>query len=55
MKPAEEVVTVPVPLLIELEIFETVQNRMKVNDPKVTPPSPTTASSGSTKQSRRVR
>jgi len=35
---ADEVVTVPVPPLIDVEIFEAVQNRLKVNNPKVTPP-----------------
>ncbi len=38
VKPEEEVVTVAVPPLIDLEMFEAVQNRLKVNNPKVTPP-----------------
>lgn len=38
VKPEEEIVTVAVPPLIDLEIFEAVQNRLKVNNPKVTPP-----------------
>ena len=38
VKPEEEVVTVAVPPLIDLEIFEAVQRRLQVNNPKVTPP-----------------
>ncbi len=38
VKPEEEVVTVAVPPLIDLEIFEAVQKRLQVNNPKVTPP-----------------
>jgi site-specific DNA recombinase len=38
VKPEEEIVTVPVPPLIDLETFEAVQSRLKVNNPKVTPP-----------------
>lgn len=38
LKPADEVITVPVPPLIDLEIFEAVQKRLKANNPKVTPP-----------------
>ncbi|WP_197673714.1 recombinase family protein [Stappia sp. ES.058] len=38
VKPEEEIVTVPVPPLIDLETFEAVQNRLKVNNKKVTPP-----------------
>ncbi len=38
VKPEEEVVTVAVPPLIDLEIFEAVQRRLQVNNPKVTSP-----------------
>ena len=38
VKPEDEVVTVAVPPLIDLEIFEAVQKRLQVNNPKVTPP-----------------
>ena len=38
VKPEDEVVTVAVPPLIDLEIFEAVQTRLQVNNPKVTPP-----------------
>ncbi|SCM77621.1 hypothetical protein KL86PLE_41426 [uncultured Pleomorphomonas sp.] len=38
VKPEEEVVTVAVPPLIDLETFEAVQRRLQVNNPKVTPP-----------------
>ena len=38
VKPEEEIVAVPVPPLIDLEIFEAVQRRLQVNNPKVTPP-----------------
>ena len=38
VKSEDEIVTVAVPPLIDLEIFEAVQNRLKVNNPKVTPP-----------------
>jgi site-specific DNA recombinase len=38
LKPAEEVVTVAVPPLIDLETFEGVQKRLQANNPKVTPP-----------------
>jgi site-specific DNA recombinase len=38
VKPEEEVVTVAVPPLIDLETFEAVQKRLQVNNPKVTPP-----------------
>ena len=38
VKPEEEVISVPVPPPIDLEIFKAVRNRLKVNNPKVTPP-----------------
>ena len=38
LKPVEEIVTVAVPPLIDLETFEAVQTRLKANNPKVTPP-----------------
>lgn len=38
MKPEDEIVTVLVPPLIDREPFEAVQNRLKINNPKVTPP-----------------
>ncbi len=38
VKPEKEVVTVPVPPLIDRETFDAVQSRLKANNPKVTPP-----------------
>ena len=38
LKPVEDVVTLPVPPLIDRETFEGVQKRLKANNPKVTPP-----------------
>ncbi|MGQ3673983.1 recombinase family protein [Xanthobacter sp. TB0139] len=38
VKPEKEVVTVPVPPLIDRETFDAVQARLKANNPKVTPP-----------------
>ena len=38
VKPEEEIVTVAVPPLIDLETFEAVQSRLQANNPKVTPP-----------------
>ncbi len=38
LKPAEEIVTVAVPPLIDLETFDGVQKRLQANNPKVTPP-----------------
>lgn len=32
VKPEDEVVTVPVPALIDLEVFEAVQMRLKANN-----------------------
>ena len=38
MKPLSEIVTVPVPPLIDLETFAAVQAHLKARNPKVTPP-----------------
>lgn len=38
LKPAEEIVTVDVPPLIDPETFEAIQQRLQSNNPKVTPP-----------------
>ncbi|OJU66985.1 MAG: hypothetical protein BGO05_27635 [Rhizobiales bacterium 63-7] len=38
VKPEEEIISVPAPPPIDLEIFKAVQNRLKVNNPKMTPP-----------------
>ncbi|CAN5232014.1 recombinase family protein [soil metagenome] len=38
LKPVSEIVTVPVPPLIDLETFDAVQAHLKARNPKVTPP-----------------
>ncbi|MEZ5866606.1 MAG: zinc ribbon domain-containing protein [Geminicoccaceae bacterium] len=38
VKPEKDVVSVPVPLLIDRETLDAVQSRLKANNPKVTPP-----------------
>ena len=38
LKPISEIVTVPVPPLIDLETFDAVQTHLKARNPKVTPP-----------------
>ncbi|WKW52032.1 recombinase family protein [Rhodomicrobium lacus] len=38
LKPVEEVVTVGVPPLIDIETFDAIQRRLQANNPKVTPP-----------------
>ena len=38
VKPEEEVVTVPVPPLIDRETFEAIQKHLRARNPKVTPP-----------------
>jgi site-specific DNA recombinase len=38
LKPISEIVTVPVPPLIDLETFDAVQAHLKARNPKVTPP-----------------
>ena len=38
LKPAEEVVTVAVPPLIDRETFDAIQQRLQARNPKVTPP-----------------
>jgi len=38
LKPVSEVVTVPVPPLIDCDVFETVQARLRARNPKIAPP-----------------